>query len=244
LGIALILATLFTVWTPENLFTNQWMDRMFQSWQTSGTVAAPLVATQPSNGQPRIGIVSGHSGNDSGAVCDPPLDKRFTEAQINSLIANKVVANLKSQGYQVDLLKEFDPRLTQYRALALVSIHTDSCKYINNEATGFKVAAAKNSVNTNLANRLSDCLWNRYQKDTGLKPHYGSVTTDMTDYHAFNEINSDTTAAIIEIGFMNLDYDTIMNNPDKIAQGITDGIICFARNEDVGNPAPTATPGQ
>ena len=41
---------------------------------------------------------------------------------------------------RVDVLDEFDPRLNGYRALLLLSIHADSCDYINDEATGFKVA--------------------------------------------------------------------------------------------------------
>jgi hypothetical protein len=74
-----------------------------------------------------IGIVAGHSGNDSGAVCDDGL----TEASINANVANLVRDILVRQGYKVDLLQEFDPRLAGYKALALVSIHADSCMFIN-----------------------------------------------------------------------------------------------------------------
>jgi N-acetylmuramoyl-L-alanine amidase len=63
--------------------------------------------------------------------------------------------------------------------------------------------------------------------------HSGSVTGDMTNYHAFNEINSDTPAAIIETGFMNLDREILTQHPDVIANGIASGILCFIRNEDV-----------
>jgi N-acetylmuramoyl-L-alanine amidase len=55
----------------------------------------------------------------------------------------------------------------------------------------------------------------------------------MTDYHAFNEIDSETPAAIIETGFMNLDREILTQNPDVIARGITAGILCFVRNEDI-----------
>jgi N-acetylmuramoyl-L-alanine amidase len=53
----------------------------------------------------------------------------------------------------------------------------------------------------------------------------------MTNYHAFNEINSDTPAAIIEIGFMNLDREILTQHQDVIAKGIASGILCFVRNE-------------
>ena len=55
----------------------------------------------------RIGIVSGHKGNDSGSVCQDGL----TEAQVNYDIAVRVATMLRSQGYTVDILDEFDARL-------------------------------------------------------------------------------------------------------------------------------------
>jgi N-acetylmuramoyl-L-alanine amidase len=59
------------------------------------------------------------------------------------------------------------------------------------------------------------------------------VTGDMSNYHAFSEINPNTPAAIIETGFMNLDRQILTEKPDLIADGITSGILCFIRNEDV-----------
>jgi N-acetylmuramoyl-L-alanine amidase len=62
----------------------------------------------------------------------------------------------------------------------------------------------------------------------------------MTGYHAFGEIDENTTAAIIEIGFMNMDFDFLTTDQDLIAQAITSGILCYLRNEDVTaeTPAP------
>ena len=139
----------------------------------------------------------------------------------------------------MDLLNEFDPRLANYKAAVLVSIHNDSCEYINDQATGFKVAAAQASTNPDRATRLTACLSDRYAKTTGLRFHYNSVTKDMTDYHAFSEIDPSTTAAIIETGFLNLDRKILTEHPDLIAQGVTNGILCFLRNEDI---PVTATP--
>lgn len=240
LGIAFILATLFTLFTPANLFSTQWVDQMIAAWNAP-VQTTPIAGIEPNKPVIRVGIVAGHSGdqNDPGAVCEPPLDNRMTEAQINLMIAQKVVALLEKEGYSVDLLTEMDKRLPEYQANVLVSIHTDSCAFINNEATGFKVADGANALYPQLAQRLKNCLISRYAKATKLPVHPGSVTDDMTRYHAFDEIDTNTTAAIIEIGFMNLDYNFLINNADLVAQGIADGINCFVRNESIDNLPPT-----
>ncbi len=94
------------------------------------------------------------------------------------------------------------PRLNGYRALAIVSIHNDLCEYVNDEATGFKVAAALNTHDINRANRLTACLVDRYQNITDMSFHAGSITADMREYHSFHEIDPTTVAAIIETGFL------------------------------------------
>jgi N-acetylmuramoyl-L-alanine amidase len=236
-SVALLAATLFTLWTPANLFSNDFFESMFQAMQSKpGVVNLPTATASP---RPRIGLVAGHWGNgdDSGAVC--PDGK--TEVELNLQIATRVQAILNKEGYDVDLLKEFDPKLTEYRALALISIHNDSCDFINEQATGFKVSAAKSSVFPEKATRLTACMSQRYQAITGLQFHYGSVTKDMTDYHAFNEIHSDTTAAIIETGFMNLDSEILFKRTDQVAEGVASGILCFVRNENLPQ-VPTVQP--
>ena len=121
------------------------------------------------------------------------------------------------------------------RALALVSIHADSCDYINDEATGFKVAATLSNPYPERSARLTACLRDRYAEDTGLSFHANTVTNDMTSYHAFDEISSETNAAIIEVGFLNLDRQILTKGQAKVARGITDGILCYVRNEDVSS---------
>jgi N-acetylmuramoyl-L-alanine amidase len=136
-------------------------------------------------------------------------------------------------------LREFDSRLNGYRALAIVSIHNDSCEYINDEATGYKVAAALNTYDLNRANRLTACLVDRYQRVTDMTFHAGSITGDMREYHAFREIDPSTVAAIIETGFLNLDREMLTKKTDLVAEGVVQGILCFANNENV---EPTAIP--
>ena len=238
LGIGIILATLFTLFTPAVLFSNDLLDQMFASWQSNSPAqlaGTPVTTPLPSA---RIGIVAGHWGNDSGATCPDGL----TEMQVNLEIATRVQKALIAEGYQVDLLEEFDPRLNQYRAAALLSIHNDSCDYVNEDATGFKVAAASSSAYPEKAARLRDCIIDRYQAATNLKFHFNTITPDMTSYHTFTEIHTDTTAAIIETGFLNLDRQILTQNIDQVAQGVTNGILCYLRNEPISNSVPTLAP--
>jgi N-acetylmuramoyl-L-alanine amidase len=240
IGIAVLLATLFTALPSRGLVSGDFYSHLSLILTPRPVNGAPLAA-QP---QLRVGIVAGHAGNDSGAVCvDGNGDVTLTEADVNLKIAAIVQQKLIEKGFQVDLLREFDSRLNGYRALAIVSIHNDSCEYINNEATGFKVAAALNTTDPNRANRLTACLVDRYYRDTGLTFHSGSITSDMREYHAFREIDPSTVSAIIETGFLNLDREMLTKQTDRVAAGVVDGILCFANNENIEpTPVPGVTP--
>lgn len=236
IGIAIFVATLFTAWTPNSLFTSNLEDQL-RTLLTPQTGIETGLTPQP---QLRIGIVAGHMGNDSGAACtDENGQVDLTEADVNFEIAALVRENLTARGYQVDLLNEFDTRLNGYRAVALVSIHNDSCEYINEAATGFKVAASLETRDVNRAQRLTACMVDRYQNLTGLFFHANSITADMTEYHAFSEIDPNTITAIIETGFLNLDRQILTDQTDLVAEGVTQGILCFINNESV---LPTAIP--
>src|SRR5687767_2298992 len=239
LGVAILLATLFTALPSRGLISGNVYERLsvLLTPQQVDTIFTP----QP---QIHIGIVAGHSGNDSGAVCeDGNGNVTLTEAEVNLEIAALVQEQLTQRGYQVDLLREFDTRLNGYRALAIVSIHNDSCEYVNDQATGFKVAAALNTYDVNRANRLTACLVDRYQSATSLTFHAGSITADMREYHAFREIDPSTVAAIIETGFLNLDREILTQQTDRVAAGVVSGILCFANNENVEpTPIPNLIP--
>lgn len=178
----------------------------------------------------KVGIVAGHwSTNprkyDPGAVCPDGL----TEVEINLAIAQLVKALLENQGYEVDLLEEFDQALDGYLADVLVSIHADSCDVPR--ASGFKVASVLHSAVPEEEDRLVKCLREEYQKVTGLSFHEHSITYDMQEYHAFYEIASQTPGAIIETGFMAADRQILLGQQDKVAQGIANGIICFLETD-------------
>lgn len=172
-----------------------------------------------SPGPIRIGIIAGHAGFDSGAVCEDGL----TEVEVNTTIARLVVENLQARGIAVDLLEEFDPRLPGYSATALVSIHADSCVYYNEFATGYKIAASPFTDSTALEN----CVERTYRQVTNLPYHANTITPHMTDYHAFRTIAPGTPAIIIEAGFMYLDRELLTIQADQPARGISNGILCF-----------------
>lgn len=202
--------------------------------ETSALAAAPTVsAAGPVNGLPtrdplrfRVGIVSGHSGYDPGAVCDDGL----TEAGVNRAVSLEVVNLLERKGVQVDLLDEFDDRLTDYQADALVSIHADSCTIAG--ATGFKVARVTESAIPEAEDKLVACLYQEYARYTGLPEHPSSITDNMTNYHAFREIAPLTPGAIIELGFLLDDREILEKKPKVVARGVAAGILCFLGAEE------------
>ncbi len=240
--VGMALATVFTAWTPS-IKLNNFLAGFAQPSATPASVAENTAVAVPtataSARQLLIGIVAGHKGKtgDSGAVCPDGL----TEAAVNLDIAQRVQAGLENSGFQVDLLDEYDPRLEGYTALAVVSIHNDSCAYINEQATGFKVAGALETKAGEESARLVACLVDRYPRQTGLKFHRYSVTPDMTNYHSFYEVDPSTPVAIIETGFLNLDRKILTEEPYRVAQGVIDGILCYALNQPVA-PTQTAAP--
>jgi N-acetylmuramoyl-L-alanine amidase len=172
-----------------------------------------------SPGPLRVGIIAGHKGFDSGAVCADGV----TEAEVNSDLADRLAANLTARGIRAEVLEEFDSRLAGYSATALISIHADSCEYINDLASGFKISGS----NQTDSSQLSICIENAYRASTNLAYHANTITADMANYHAFREIGSGTPAIIIEVGFMNMDRELLTANTDPVVIGLINGVTCF-----------------
>ncbi len=243
--VAAVLATVFTAWTPASLNPGEAVGQLVSL--LAGHRAGEGEAAGEAPGQTsarRVGVVVGHAGRnpdtgiqDPGSVCPDGL----TELEVNRSIAERVAQGLTAAGVQVDLLDEWDDRLAEYRALALVSIHADACVWINEQATGYKVSGAVDTAIPDRTQRLVDCLADRYGRVTGLPFHAGSITRDMTEYHTFYEIHSQTPAAIIETGFLFLDRDFLTRRPDQAAQGIIEGVLCYLNNEPAFRPGE-ATP--
>ncbi len=217
------------------------MEQLLEAASAQPPRLEPVVGGEilPAQSGIRIGIVAGHSGAapdsgyvDPGAVCDDGL----TELEVNQSIANLVTRSLQAAGYNAETLEEFDPRLTGYRAVALVSIHADSCLALNDQATGFKVTAALDTSVPDRARRLVDCMADRYAQATELRYHPNSITRDMTEYHTFYEVHGDTPAAIIEVGFLYLDREFLTRQPERAARGIAEGVLCYINNEPATPP--------
>ena len=225
-GVGIVLATFFTAFTPYGLTYG--FGQAYEPPQDDPNLVFLTPTPRP---RPTIGIVAGHWGTDEGATCPDGL----SEVSVNLEVATHVKELLSEFGYDVDLLQEKDEKLDSYKALVLVSIHADSCAYFGTDATGFKVAPTFASARPEKSERLVACLYSRYQETTTLPFHRG-ITDDMTSYHTFDEIHTETTAAIIETGFLNLDRQILENQPDLIAEGIVNGILCYIRNEDASIP--------
>ena len=185
----------------------------------------------------QVALISGHAGNDSGAVClDDGGNVLVTEAQINAEVSSQVAQRLRRAGADVVILDEFDRRLDGLRADLLLSLHADSCI----DASGYKAAAAFDGPAYSFSERLVSCIDRHYPLVTGLAHHFNSITHDMTNYHAFRIIDPQTPAAILELGFLGGDQTLLVDQPDRVAEGVADSIFCFLQNESEpsdGNPA-------
>jgi N-acetylmuramoyl-L-alanine amidase len=184
---------------------------------------APTLTPLP----PPVALVAGHSGGaDTGAICPDGL----REVDITTDVAKRAKMLLELRGYRVDILAEFDARLSatkrDYAPRAFLSIHADSCVYY---ASGYKVARADNSAIPREDDRLVRCVSNAYGVATQLPFHAGSITTDMTRYHGLEEIAPNSPGAILELGFLGSDKDVLVNRRDLIALGIMDGIDSFLK---------------
>ena len=234
IALAIVYLTLHVLWTPESRSARSTpvaaTPTPTRTPSTRPTATRIPPSPTPTTPPKRVGLVAGHWSTDPqkydpGAVCSDGL----TEVEINLAIAQLVKALLGNQGYEVDLLEEFDAALDDYLADTLVSIHADSCNVP--EASGFKVARVLHSALPEEEDQLVECLREEYQTATGLSFHRHSITPHMTEYHAFSEIDSQTPAAIIETGFMAADRHVLLDQQDKVAQGIANGIVCFLETE-------------
>ena len=66
-----------------------------------------------------------------------------------------------------------------------------------------------------------------------------TIMTDpeIADRTYIEPLTLETVAAIIETGFLNLDREILTKRTDLIAQGVVEGVLCFATNENI-EPTP------
>jgi N-acetylmuramoyl-L-alanine amidase len=149
---AFVLLALVALWSWLGGSQGQ-MTQWGEAWQQR---PLPVAAAEGR----RVGIIAGHLGNDSGAICEDGI----TEQETVAAIAERVAERLRRAGAEVDVLQEYDTRLQGYVASALVSIHADSCI----ERSGFKTARSQASGQPTVEDRLVSCLNDAYAAATGL----------------------------------------------------------------------------
>ncbi len=178
--------------------------------------------------QQLVGLVAGHWQSDSGAVCPDGLQ----EVDLNLNIARKVAGLLRDEGYRVEVLPEYSPKLDGYQAAAFLSIHNDSCVA---GLSGFKVVGMTHAAAPEEEDALVNLLYAHYAEATGLEPHPNTITDDMLEYHAFRQIAPETPGAIIECGFMGGDRALLTEGVDRVSSGIANGLLAFLRRETGGS---------
>ena len=176
-----------------------------------------------------IALISGHAENDSGAICTGTNGQvLLREVDINAQVSTLVTAQLTNAGFDVLLLDEYDQRLNGLQVDLLLSLHADSCV----DVSGYKAARSQHSPIAEIEDRLIQCIDTLYAATTDLAPHPNTLTHDMTNYYAFNRIAPDTPAAILEMGFMGGDQQLLVGNPERVAQGIVESLLCFLNEEE------------
>lgn len=252
-GAAVIAAFIFNYWTPDSFLSKDFIANLQVVSSTQGPPTAVPSPLPTFESVQRVGIIIGHSGpplnpaftEDPGAICDENNDgiPELRELDINTAVGIRVANLLVSDGYLVDILNEWDERITNYRGAALVSIHTNTCENLGFGATGFNVQA--NETHLAFTDRdavLVDCIVNAYAARTALPRHFGRPP-DLVDYHAFREVSVDTPTVIVELGFMFADRQVLTTQTELMAAGIFEGLKCFLEPQSQFVPTvPPPTP--
>lgn len=228
-----LIATILSWSTSPESLSDSLRSQLGQANDSANGASIPLIGTDQPTPTPvvtpnymiRIGVVAGHSGpeNDPGAVCEDGL----TEAEINFAVAERVWRYFLDRGYDVDLLEEYDGRLASYQADVLVSIHANDCRDYGEYVSGYLIAKHDMRPEDSNDGRLADCMVNTYGAASGLDYRPAGVTPDMLEYHVFNRISMGTPAVIVELGFMKDDREILTTQPDLLAEGVINGIMCY-----------------
>lgn len=217
---AFVLATLFTFWNPHSLFASQANVSFLPT-------PANAAGANANNRSIRIGIQVGHYKHNEGFTCPDGI----REVDIDYVIANKVSLLLGASQIAVDVLNEYDLNLINYKAAALVSIHTRGCTDASAAASGFTIGTSISAKETEKTNNLAACLAEQYSQNTGLAFNYQVIPDNQVSSHTFLDINSQTPAVQIETGSMVADRAILMDSSDRAANGITAGILCYLRGQ-------------
>lgn len=219
IGMAILTATILTLWNPRSFFKTPNIENLFQS----AAAEEELIIEEAGEKITRVGILSGHWQDKPGHVC---RDGR-TEHDVNYGVAYQLQILLEGQGYRVDLFPEYDQRLFGYEGDLLVAIYAGSCEDKPMAPSGFRIGSSLTAENLDAVNNLSLCLAESYQAQTNLPYTYEVINPEHPSYHIFRDISSKTPAVRFEIGSLSTDSQIIFKQPGSAVQGIADGIACY-----------------
>jgi N-acetylmuramoyl-L-alanine amidase len=223
-SIALVMATLLTLWNPRKVFNTPSLASLVEAEATK--VAAEAEASK--NPAERIGILSGHwEDSNPGEVCADGL----IESDVNHDIATRVAEKLEDLGYSVDQFPEYDLSLLNYEGAAFIAIYSGSCAEDPLPASGFRIGGSYSAQNPNQIDRLATCLSEKYQNATGLPFAYSVINAEDASYHIFRDVSANTPAVRLELGSLKTDRRIIVDQADKAADGIVAGILCFLNEQ-------------
>jgi N-acetylmuramoyl-L-alanine amidase len=222
--IAVTMATLFTFWNPHSFFSAQ---------NSISLLPTPANANSSSSSTNhiRIGIQVGHYKHNEGSTCPDGIK----EVDVDYVIANKISLLLGASQISAEVLNEYDLNLINYKADALISIHTRSCTDSSAAASGFNLGTSISAKETEKTNSLAACLAEQYAKNTGLTFSYQVIPDDLVNSHTFLDINPQTPAVQIESGSLAVDRSILLEGSDRAANGITAGILCYLKIQGLMN---------
>ena len=219
LSIAIVMATLLTLWNPRKLLSTPNLSALLRAEAAQAQETGSLKEDTSNH----IGLLAGHWQNDTGEVCSDGL----IEADVNQAIAARVSQTLMDMGYKVDVFPEFDLALLNYKSPVFVAIYSGSCSDSPLPPSGFKVATSLTAQIPEKVNQLAVCLSEEYQKTTKLPFTYEVLNPDHPSYHIFRDIHAETPSVMIEVGSMKTDRTILVSQAGKVSDGIVAGILCF-----------------
>jgi hypothetical protein len=226
ISIALVMATLLTLWNPRKVFNTPSLASLVEAGATQSALEAEQKNQDESSRH--IGILAGHlEDSNPGEVC---LDGTV-ESDVNQAIAALVSQELEDLGYIVDVFPEYDLELLNYEGAAFIALYSGSCAENPLPASGFSIGGSYSAQNPELVDQLATCLAQEYQQATGLPFTYEVINAENTSYHIFRDISLNTPAVRLEMGSLKTDRTILLNHPDEVAEGIVAGIQCFLNAE-------------
>ena len=129
------------------------------------------------------------------------------------------------------MLDEFDPRLVDYRADALVSIHANSCiRLWRGGVSGYIVSKSEARPDTGNDVFLRECIALNYAPICPLERSYNDHGRHEQQPRLAQDSPALTPGVILEMGFMLADQEILTTQHDLLAHAITMGILCYIEN--------------